>query len=246
MGVMLYKMAGRPTGREIGRGLGLPFGTSPYFCRTRENWEVAIRWGGAESPERDTHRTLNKASGIRNSGKITTFRLLSDADIPIPEWTCDPHVAIQWGVTYLGRTTTDRGGRGINIYSPGEAPNGRHPLYVQLVPNCREYRLHVVQGEVVSLQRKYLERPEADAHEGIIKNHENGYVFKTPERDLNKSRKDAAIAAVECLGLDFGAVDLVIDENGKEYVLEVNTAPALSPKRIEQYLTALRPLLAAR
>jgi glutathione synthase/RimK-type ligase-like ATP-grasp enzyme len=118
-------------------------------------------------------------------------------------------------------------------------------LYVEFIPNEREYRLHVIGGMVVSVQRKYLERPHL-SEGGFVKNHAHGYVFKTPERGLNASRHRAAIQAVELLGLDFGAVDMVVDHEGKEYVLEVNTAPALSPKRIEQYVTALRPLLDAR
>ena len=79
-----------------------------------------------------------------------------------------------------------------------------------------------------------------------IKNVSNGYVFKTPKRGLNGSRHRAAIGAVSALGLDFGAVDLIVDANGKEYVLEVNTAPALSPMRVEKYVQALRPMLEAR
>lgn len=97
---------------------------------------------------------------------------------------------------------------------------------------------------VTSVQRKYLERPELNGN-GFIKNLSHGYVFKTPEKDLNKSRKEAAIAAVEALGLDFGAVDMVVDEEGKEFVLEVNTAPALSPMRVQQYVEALRKIVRA-
>jgi D-alanine-D-alanine ligase-like ATP-grasp enzyme len=43
--------------------------------------------------------------------------------------------------------------------------------------------------------------------------------------------------------LDFGAVDLVVDRDNKEYVLEVNTAPALSPLRLQHYAEALRKVL---
>ena len=241
---MLYRLGGRPTGREIARRLGISFGTCSYFDRTRPNWEVAIRWGGAEAPARDTPQTLNPAEAIRRTGKLTAFRLMQDAGVSIPEFTTNQHEAREWGTRYLGRTTNDRAGRGITVYGAGDAPL-HHPLYVRFIPNDREYRLHVVRGVVVSTQRKYLERPELDDG-GIIKNHDHGYVFKTPERELHDSRKQAAIKAVEALGLDFGAVDLIVDQEGKEYVLEVNSAPALSPKRIEQYVEALRPLLQPR
>jgi glutathione synthase/RimK-type ligase-like ATP-grasp enzyme len=71
-------------------------------------------------------------------------------------------------------------------------------------------------------------------------------VFKTPARKLNKSRTDAAVKAVEALGLDFGAVDLVVDHQGLEYVLEVNTAPACSPKTLQAYAFQLANLIRER
>ncbi|HEY6020337.1 MAG TPA: hypothetical protein VIY48_10650, partial [Candidatus Paceibacterota bacterium] len=111
--------------------------------------------------------------------------------------------------------------------------------YSGFIPNDREYRLHVVDGEVIRTQRKYLERPD-QRHSDYIKNHANGYVFKTPQRPLRPSRLDAAVQAVSALGLDFGAVDLIVDPEGVEYVLEVNTAPACSPLTLSAYAEALK------
>lgn len=244
MGVLLYKLSGRPTGRQIARGLGLSFGTCFYFRRNVPD-SIAIRWGGAELPDKDTNSTLNKAESIRTaSSKIASFRRFAEADVPIPRFTTRRSEASEWGCTVFGRTSQGFQGRGISVYRPGD-PLGNHDLYTEFIPNEREYRLHVVGGVVVSVQRKYLEHPHLQG-DGHIKNHGHGYAFKTPERELNNSRKEAAIAAVEALGLDFGAVDMIVDADGKEYVLEVNTAPALSPMRVEQYLQALRPLLRAR
>lgn len=244
-GVLLYKLSGRPTGRQIARGLGLSFGTARYF---RENppGRIAIRWGGAELPEKDAPGvTINPAEAIRTaSSKLASFGRFREVECPIPRYTTKRDVAAGWGTTVFGRTSEGFQGRGIRVYQPGE-PLGVHQLYTEYIPNEREYRLHVCNGVVVSVQRKYLENPAID-NGGYIKNHSHGYVFKTPERELNNTRKEAAIAAVSALGLDFGAVDLIIDAEGKEYVLEVNTAPSLSPLRVEQYLEALRPLLQER
>lgn len=244
-GVLLYKLSGRPTGREIARGLGVSFGTARYF-RACPPQRIAIRWGGAELPEKDAPgRTINPAEAIRRaSGKLGSFRAFRDAEVPIPRFTTSASEAREWGTTVFGRTSEGFQGRGISVYHPGEQLL-RHELYTEFIPNEREYRLHVCGGVVISVQRKYLERPELRGN-GYIKNQGHGYVFKTPERELNQSRKDAAVAAVTALGLDFGAVDLIIDDEGKEYVLEVNTAPSLSPMRVQQYLEALRPMLAAR
>lgn len=241
--VLLYRPAGRPTGRQIAKALGLSYGTVAYFDRKgRRIDSVAIRWGGAERPNLDTPTTLNKAEAIRlASSKLSSFRRFNETGVPIPDFTTDPNVARGWETDYLGRTSEGFQGKGICVYRGCEVPQ-RHQLYVRFIPNEREYRLHVCRGVVISFQRKYLERPELKG-DGYIKNHAHGYVFATPKRALNKSRQEAAVAAVEALGLDFGAVDMVVDKQGQEYVLEVNTAPALSPLRIEHYVKALRECL---
>ena len=50
------------------------------------------------------------------------------------------------------------------------------------------------------------------------------------------------------LGLDFGAVDLIISKEGSvPYVLEVNTAPALVSTRLKQaYTESIRSFLNER
>lgn len=246
-GVLLCRPQGLPTGREIAKGLGLRRGTAAFF-RGHLPGELRIRWGGAELPECDGADTLNRAENIRiASSKLASFRRFSEAGCPIPRFTTSRDEARSWqenGSTVFGRTTEGYRGQGISVYQPMD-PLGECPLYVEFVPNEREYRLHVVRGMVVSVQRKYLEYPERKRSD-FIKNVPNGYVFKTPQRTLNGSRHQAAIGAVECLGLDFGAVDLIVDGEGREYVLEVNTAPACSPLRVEKYVQALRPLLEAR
>lgn len=249
MAVLLYRPAGRPTGREIARGLGLSHGSCAFFTRAgRIPHEVSVRWGGTELPQADTGRTLNPSEAIRAaSGKFGAFQRFRNADVPIPRFTASIGEARTWqddGSTVLGRTTEGFQGRGITVYQPVDTL-GQHPLYVEFIPNEREYRIHVVGGSVVSVQRKYLEYPER-RHSDHIKNVPNGYVFKTPRRGLHGSRHTAAIEAVRSLGLDFGAVDLIVDNEGREYVLEVNTAPACSPKRVQAYVEALRPLLEAR
>lgn len=242
--VLLYKLSGRPTGRQIASGLRIPFGTCFYYQKHPPG-EIAIRWGGAELPEKDAAGCINNSEAIRvASSKLATFRRLAAADCPIPRFTTRSDEAREWETEVLGRTSQGFKGRGIHAYQRG-AGLGRHELYTEFIPNEREYRLHVIGGDVVSVQRKYLERPHLQG-DGRIKNHEHGYAFKTPERSLNSSRIDAAVLAVQSLGLDFGAVDMIVDDDGKEYVLEVNTAPSLSPMRVQQYLDALRPMLQAR
>lgn len=242
----LYHGTTRPTGKYLARALGCSgFGTVKTLRDRRIDY--LLRWGNSDQEYRDANGVIQKASAIRlASDKLATFCKLAEAGVPIPRFTTSAGEANGWGTTVFGRTRSGSKGRGISVYDPGAVGNYNvHPLYTEFIPNDREYRLHVVGGNVVRVQRKYLEREELNG-EGYIKNHNHGYVFKQPQRDLNTSRKDAAVAACAALGLDFGAVDMVIDGSGKEYVLEVNTAPSCSPLTAKAYTGALSALIAER
>lgn len=126
-------------------------------------------------------------------------------------------------------------GRDIRVFAEGETPYGCD-FYTAYIPNTREYRVHVFQGEVIRVQGKYLDFPE-DHQNPYIKNHGQGFRFRTPDKTLLPERLEAAVKAVEALGLDFGAVDLLKGADGQTYVLEVNTAPACSPLTARAYIS---------
>ena len=95
---------------------------------------------------------------------------------------------------------------------------------------------------VIGVQGKYLDHPEQNTNP-YIKNYAQGFRFRTPDKRLNSDRTEAAINAVSALGLLFGAVDLLIGEDRRAYVLEVNTAPKLAPLTCSQYAAAIRDYL---
>jgi len=107
------------------------------------------------------------------------------------------------------------------------------PLYTRGVPNCGEYRVHVFNGEVILYQKKSrrvdedgeVDIPEDDEQD--VRNLETGWVYRTGNLTRLERIERLAIEAIEALGLDFGAVDIIKDHNGDVYVLEINTAPGL-------------------
>lgn len=229
----------RPTGRVIAAGLGVEFGV-----QIRQSPHTLIRWGNAAQWEYDRNQhVVNKASAISHAGdKLRTLETLRGAGIATPDFCVDRPTD---DGTWFGRSLRGFGGKDIVIYPPGtEAWEfGQHDFFTRYIPNDREYRLHVVGDNVVRLQRKYPERPELDTQRGQVKNHKNGYVFKAPQKRLNQDRYDQAVAAIKALGLDFGAVDTIVDGAGSMYVLEVNTAPGCSPKTAQAYIDALKEYL---
>jgi len=85
---------------------------------------------------------------------------------------------------------------------------------------------------------KRLEHPDQ-----IIKSNTRGWKFsqiKTAKAEL----KEAAINAVKAIGLDFGAVDCCIAEDGTPYIIEVNTGPGLRGTPFDAYVSAFKDEIA--
>lgn len=81
--------------------------------------------------------------------------------------------------------------------------------YISSAPH--EYRVHIFKGKSIRISEKDF--------------YEEGYVTIKPTGNIKHVRK-AAKKAVEALGLDFGAVDILATDD-ECWVLEVNTAPGL-------------------
>lgn len=62
---------------------------------------------------------------------------------------------------------------------------------------------------------------------------------------VSDETKAEAVKAVAALGLDFGAVDIVIDREGKPVILEVNTAPGIQGTTLTNYKRAIESWLTA-
>lgn len=234
---VLYHRRTFRTGRALANALGWGGGrTLDYPLGSRARF---IRWGNSQRPEVDeNYIPLNKASAINLAGdKFRSLQKLEEAGLSVPSFTQNLNHVDTGGAVWLGRSRRGFGGRDI-VVQPGPT---ECEWYSRYIPNNREYRIHIVNGEVIRLQRKYLDHPEMRSNEYVC-SHSNGYVFRRPELNLNQNRYDDAIAAVAALGLDFGAVDMIIDPEGKHYILEVNTAPGCSPLTLTAYVNAFKEL----
>jgi glutathione synthase/RimK-type ligase-like ATP-grasp enzyme len=232
---VLYHKSTSVTGRAIAKALGIKYG------RENKTRTPMIRWGSAIEHPAET--LLNSRQAIlRASDKLTALKLMQDAGVSVPSFLPGGTHRRQEGV-WLGRRRHGSQGRDIRVIERGELSGSE--LYTRYVPNTREYRVHVFRGEVIRVQGKYHDHPEQQTNR-YIKNHAQGYRFRAPDRKLNTERTSQAIRAVECLGLDFGAVDLLIGEDRRTYVLEVNTAPSCSPLTAAKYVAKFAEVLNLR
>jgi hypothetical protein len=219
----LYHRKTRPTGQVLAESLGIPHGSQPPPDRQ----DLLIRWGNVSRVPYMPGVTLNPASAInRATDKLEALRRMRDRGIVVPDFSTNPR---ELTAPFLGRAETHTRGSDIVLcLQQSDAERNPRHHYVKYIPTAREYRVRVVGDTCVRVSQKFLHDSELAVP--WMRNYVGGYLFNTPEVRLNEFQEAMAVAAVKCLGLHFGAVDLVVGDDGSTYILEVNTAPALAPK----------------
>lgn len=236
----MYVLFSRPssgTGRLIRAELGCHGGMPNHYAQQRTSIRL-VRWGC--SMGEDAAITLNPKEAVAlAANKLQSLRAMKEAGVNVPRFDITP-TGFREGSTILGRRTSGYGGRDIEILDGPHTRAIYSDFFTEYVPCVREMRLHIFRGELIGAQNK---RYEGDGNEDSIRirNHDNGYVFvPLIESRPNASRIEAGVSALKALGLDFGAVDLGITEDGKEVVFEVNSAPGLSERFLDIYTEAIR------
>lgn len=215
--------------------------------RSRHNvipkqYKFVINWGNSTPVSHSNAKIFNDPYTVSLAvDKLKTFEAFTDDGVRCPDVLTSLGTDVRDGI-YLARTkVTGSGGDGIVVVRPkDEVPPA--PLYVKYIPKREEYRVHVAFGKVIFAQqkRRVIER-EQTKDEKLIRNHANGWVFCPVDvESLTEDMKDVALAACASLGLDFGALDIIVGrDDGLAYCLECNSAPGLSsPGLIEAYSKA--------
>lgn len=196
--------------------------------------QLVVNWGSSKREFLfDNMLNLPEAVALA-SNKLDAFNLLSAAGVPTVEYTPDRDVALDWllgGTDIYARTKlTGHSGEGIVVVD-GDADEidlPVAPLYTKGITRARkEYRLHVFKNKIILQQQKRRRRDlaEGDGVDERVRNHDGGWVFTVNKVAPSEATQQAAIQAVNALGLDFGAVDIIEVNRGRNpYVLEVNTA----------------------
>ena len=204
-----------PSARALAKALNCNYGLRNISRKTL----LIVNWGRSDLIE--FHRG-SYAGEILNEkiilDKLKQHSLFEKAGISVPKV-----IALEGQIL---RTKEHRGGRDIKFLD-------KHYV-MEWIEKEREYRVHVFGGKVIRVARKV---PHGEAK---IWNNENAH-FKYELKTLPIGLKTLAVRAVEALGYDFGAVDIIMDKNKKLYVLEVNSAPGLdNPRTLEAYVNAIR------
>lgn len=248
--VFPYKNGSKSVGALKQQGVGVEIKREGSRFKGSRHKKV-VNWGSSSlPPEVAKCNVLNKPEAVTIAGnKLDFFRRMAEtgnADLCVP-FTTEPDVVARWLLDrkeVVARTRlTGHSGEGIVLFKAGTAVP-LAPLYTQYVPKKQEYRVHVFQGNVIDIQRKArkTEVPDGDVN-WKIRNLAGGFIYArdfAPE-DVPAGLELFATTAVEACGLDFGAVDIIHNQQqGRCYVLEVNTAPGLQGQTLDAYVAALR------
>lgn len=216
---------------------------------------LIINWGHAgdapclANPVTGRADVLNHPNLVREAtDKLLCFGALHQRGVSVPEFTTNRELASQWLIenleTVLARTRRGSHGRGIRTLNPGGVLEPAE-MYVKYKKKRDEYRIHVFNGRIVDAQRKMrATNVPDDMLNWQIRNYDNGFIFGRENVNPPETVVSNALRAVEAVGLDFGAVDVIYNAHyDQAFVLEINTAPGLQGTTLDRYTEAIRSML---
>lgn len=246
---ILYSKGTSVTGKALKNALGIAGGTNPPADRQ----DHLIRWGSSVGVARRPENYHNSKKAVASAtDKLGSMALMRERNVSIPDVLrqFDPRSIPNDLFPLLGRRINHTQGRDIVLCMQREdviraVQQQAVDYLVRYVPTSREFRVHVFDGEVIKISEKLLTEPEKFSSPWV-RNYKNGYTFRNPREitDVLRSLVETqAIAAVQAHELKFGAVDVIVGDNGQVFVLEVNTGPALSDNSLEIYARKLADAL---
>lgn len=254
--ILPYKNGSR-SGAALANALGVRQIRLAGSSIHRQRSKTIINWGnsGSNLPPQGLgsgHYVLNPTVLVSDAAdKLRTFNVLGSSNTRIPEYTTEYEIAYDWmdedsSVKVVERhQLSGHSGAGIVIAEDVDALSDSAPLYVKYIKKQDEYRIHIMDGQVIDVQRKARRSdvPDEDVN-WQVRNHQNGFCYMRENVNPDTDVVVQALNAIEALGLDFGAVDVIWNAHqNKAYVLEVNTACGLEGTTLERYKVAFQELL---
>lgn len=214
--------------------------------------KVVINWGANEIKNEEVYKCtiINMPEQVEDAANKLTFFESMDGSNLTPDYFTTKDDAAKWlkgkkQCAVVCRTMLrGHSGNGIVIAKKvGELVEA--PLYVKYIKKEDEYRVHVMGGKVIDIQRKARRRDVLDEDvDWEVRVHHNGFIYAREglaEKTYIEVLENAAKETVLTMELDFGAVDILWNAKGKRcYVLEVNTAPGLEGTTLERYVTEFK------
>lgn len=204
---------------------------------------------GCSSLSLDYSPMYNSVGSVGNAvNKYRALQLLTQAGAPTPLVSeYDACRLVLEDKRVVGRKTYHSKGRGFYMCSTMRgieyAISKGATHFLEYIDNAREFRVHIVNGHSIKVSEKIF----PSGVQATRRNRSFGATFQYPQGfNHKKTLRRIAKEAVEALGLDFGAVDLLYKDS-KFWVLEVNSAPCLTDRysdTLERYVQAFMDYVA--
>lgn len=177
------------------------------------------------------------------TAKDVQLNAFSNSGVSAPEFTGDRNVAAGWiaaGDSVMCRTLLRASeGRGIVVADTVDQLVPAR-LYTRYVKKKAEYRVHVLNGQVIDVQMKRKRKGFEGERDTKVRNLANGYVFCRDGITEPTGLRELAVRATVSLGYSLGAVDVAYNERSDRLVvLEVNANPGMQGTTLEKYATAI-------
>lgn len=199
-----------------------------------------FRWGCTSTVHNGLGETVvvNTSAAIHWCSDKRQGRLdMQAAGVSVPEtWTYNNFIEFvedEDDELYVLRPAQHAQGRNLLVLKSDEIRSLISPLYesgyvARLINKVAEYRVYVIQGRVACIASK----TPADASAVAWNVAQGGRFDNVKWQHWPLAAIKEALAAAKVGRLDFCGVDVMMDAEGKAYVLEVNSAPSLtSPYR---------------
>ena len=211
--------------------------------------DMYIRWGTTNSVSNPDAKVINASHAIHRVAHKRGFRMTcSIFNLAPKSWTCYSDAIGNTDAPVVVRTSTHSKGSGLwkfdNVLDAIETCDeiGENRYYIsEYIAKLQEFRVHVVQGRVIGVSEKMPVDRTAVAWN--FHSDDDGTFANYKWHDWPMPVVRVALAAHKLSRLHFGAVDVMVDAMGRAYVLEVNSAPSLSPYRARCYSRAFGPIM---
>lgn len=196
-----------------------------------EECDLLFRWGCTSNVP--TRNVVNTAAAIHQVNDKKEFRRTLDEHELCPATYFDEdEVMPMLSQGILIRPTNHSRGRHMKVvYDAAELrATIREPAYrsgwyaSEVIEKAAEYRVFVVQGRAVAVAQKTPDDP-SDLAWNVAK---GGRFDNVSWDNWPLKAVKVSIEAFNLSTLDFGGVDVIVDDGGNCYVIEINSAPSLT------------------
>ena len=249
-----YSKTTRLTGRRLANNLNINHGILP----PSSEYTHVICWG-ARLPKRITEEEKERLSNLTylNSvfdiekyvSKIKFYETFKDL-IPMPKLYYPREIISNihsYPPIMMARKDYGMGGKGINLCLQisdllEHLPNADY--FTEFIPTQSEYRVQFFYKRMIRLQTK-LRNNERRTKSRWVKSKKNGYKFiRLPQDDsIREELKNFARALRPHIKLNFFAADIIMGDDGKFRLLEINTGMGLGRAGLIVYTKNLQKVI---